>query len=207
MSSSHALWYAARGTGVSALVLFTATVALGVAALSRMTGTRWPRFLTQGLHRNLSLLSVVFLVVHIASSVLDTYVHLSVADAVVPFFAGYRPLWVGLGTVAFDLVVALVVTSLLRARLGYRAWRAVHWLAYAAWPVALLHGLGAGTDARTPWMLALTGLCVGVVAVAVGVRLLVTHSGPGDTPAPTRPTPGRQLVGAVAGGRTSRIGQ
>ena len=90
---------------------------------------------------------------------------------VVPFTATYRPLWVGLGTLALDLVAAVVVTSLLRHRLGARAWRLVHWSAYAAWPAALLHGLRAGTDAGAAWFLAVSLCCAAVGAGAVAWRL------------------------------------
>jgi hypothetical protein len=95
--------------------------------------------------------------------------------------SSYRTLWLGLGTVAADLLLALVITSLVRRRLGYRAWRGVHWFAYACWPVALLHGLGTGTDARSTWMLLLTIACVGAVLLAVAGRLAA-----GTTPARAR---------------------
>ena len=98
----------------------------------------------------------------------------------IPFVSGYRPLWLGLGTLSFDLLVALAVTSLVRRRLGYRAWRAVHWLAYVSWPVAVLHGLGTGSDTKQWWMLALTVVCIVAVLVAVWTRIAhVSQSPPG----------------------------
>ena len=115
-------------------------------------GARTPRFVVDGLHRNVSLLVVVLLAAHIVTSLLDPFAHLRVLDAVVPLASRYRPLWLGFGALAFDLLIALIVTSVLRARLGLRAWRAVHWAAYACWPVAVLHGLGTGTDARSAWL-------------------------------------------------------
>jgi sulfoxide reductase heme-binding subunit YedZ len=90
---------------------------------------------------------------------------------VVPFRGAYQPVWLGLGTLALDTVLAIVVTSLLRARLGVRAWRAVHWLAYAAWPLALLHGLWVGSDASEPWLLATAVTCAAVVAAGVVWRV------------------------------------
>jgi hypothetical protein len=90
---------------------------------------------------------------------------------VIPFVSAYRPLWLGLGTLAFDLLVAIAITSLVRRRLGYRAWRAVHWLAYASWPVAVLHGLGTGSDVKQWWMLALTAACIVAVLAAVWTRI------------------------------------
>lgn len=165
------LWYLTRGTGLVALVLLTATVVLGVVTTSRWQRPAWPRFATLGLHRNLSLLAVLFLAVHILTAELDTFAPVGWLATVVPFASHYRPLWLGLGTVAFDLFVAVLVTSLLRARIGFRTWRAVHWLAYLSWPVALLHGLGTGTDARLGWVQLLDACCVLAALAAVGWRL------------------------------------
>jgi hypothetical protein len=114
----------------------------------------------------------VLLAAHIVTALLDPFAHLRVLDAVVPLASRYRPLWLGLGALAFDLLIALIVTSLLRARLGLRAWRAVHWAAYLCWPVALLHGLGTGTDARSTWLQALTAVCAAAVVAALAARLL-----------------------------------
>jgi methionine sulfoxide reductase heme-binding subunit len=172
------LWYATRATGVVALVLLTATVVLGVAGTARFATPRWPRMITAALHRNLSLLAVLFVAVHVVTTVLDPYAPIGWVSAVLPFASSYRTLWLGLGTVAFDMLLAVAVTSLLRARLGYRAWRAVHWLGYACWPVALWHGLGTGTDSKLPWLLALDAACVAAVAAAAGWRLSVGR-GPG----------------------------
>lgn len=165
------LWYATRATGVVALVLLTVTVVLGIAGVARVATPRWPRIVTAGLHRNLSLLVVCFLAVHITTALADTYAPLGWTAAVLPFVSPYRPLWLGLGTLAFDLVAAMVITSLIRVRLGRGAWRAVHWAAYAAWPAALWHGLGTGTDTRLPWLLAIDAVCLLAVAAAVAWRL------------------------------------
>jgi sulfoxide reductase heme-binding subunit YedZ len=165
--SSHALWFATRGFGVVSLLMLTAIVALGVAGVTRWRSTRWPRFAVVGLHRNLSLLVLVFIALHVLTTVFDGYAPISLISAVVPFSSPYRPVWLGLGAVALDLLLALVVTSLLRARIGYQRWRAVHWLAYASWPVALVHGLGTGTDARLAWFQIVTVVCVGCVVAAV----------------------------------------
>jgi ferric reductase like protein len=175
---NHAYWYATRGSGVVALILLTLVVALGVAGSLRLRSDRWPRFLVVGLHRNLTLLSLVFLIVHVVTTVLDSYTPIGLAAAFVPFVSSYRPLWLGLGAVAFDLLLALVVTSLLRARVGYRLWRGLHWLAYAAWPIALVHGLGTGSDARFGWMQALTAACVVTVLAASLWRLRAAGASP-----------------------------
>jgi sulfoxide reductase heme-binding subunit YedZ len=156
---------------VVTLILLTLTVALGVANVQRLQAPRVPRFVITAVHRNASLLAVVFLAIHIITVLLDTYVHTRLVDAVVPFGAAYRPFWLGLGAISLDLTVAVIITSLLRRHIGYRGWRATHWLAYASWPVALLHSLGTGTDAGTTWMRVVTGICVAVVAAAVLSRL------------------------------------
>jgi methionine sulfoxide reductase heme-binding subunit len=169
--SPSAYWYLARGTGAVALVLLTASVVLGIVGTVRFASPRWPRFAVDAVHRDISLLVLVVLAVHIVTSVLDGFAPISLLDGVIPFVTPYRPLWMGLGTLAFDLLLAIAITSLVRRRLGYRAWRAVHWLAYASWPVAVLHGLGTGSDVKQWWMLGLTGACIVAVLVAVWTRL------------------------------------
>jgi hypothetical protein len=166
-----AYWYLARGTGVVSLLLLTAIVILGILGPLRFAAPRWPRFAIDTLHRDLSLLVIAVLVVHIATSVLDGFAPIGWLASVIPFGLRYRPLWLGLGAVSFDLLLALVITSLVRRRLGYRAWRAIHWVAYASWPVAVLHGLGTGTDTTAGWMLLLTAACLGAVLVAVWIRI------------------------------------
>jgi sulfoxide reductase heme-binding subunit YedZ len=154
------------------LLLLTAVVVLGIATTTRREGQIWPRFLSARLHRNVSLLALVFLELHIATAVLDPFAHLGLRDAVIPFVSNYRPLWLGLGVVAAELVMALAITSALRSRITYRVWRTLHWIAYACWPLALLHGIGTGTDVRTSWFTVLDIVCVGAVFSAlVGWRL------------------------------------
>jgi methionine sulfoxide reductase heme-binding subunit len=172
-----AYWYLSRGTGAVALVLLTVSVVVGILGTIRFAAPRWPRFAIDSLHRDVSLLALALLVLHIVMSVLDTFAPISAVDSVIPFMSKYRPLWMGLGTLSFDLFLALVVTSLVRRRLGYRAWRAIHWLAYASWPVAVLHGLGTGSDVKLWWMLALTAVCVAAVVIAVLVRIGRTDPG------------------------------
>ena len=166
------MWYATRAAGLVTLLLLTAIVLLGVMTAGRFTSDRWPRFLTAGLHRNISLLVLVFLALHVATTVLDTFVSIPVVAAFVPFGSSYKTFWLGLGTIALDLLLALVATSLLRNRLGQRSWRRVHWLAYACWPIGLAHGLGAGTDRATTWVFALTVACAAAVAGAATWRLV-----------------------------------
>ncbi|MEO8475834.1 MAG: ferric reductase-like transmembrane domain-containing protein [Actinomycetota bacterium] len=170
MIATQAYWFLTRGTGAVSLLLLTGVVVLGITGSVGWASSRWPRFITQGLHRNLSLMAVAFLGVHVATAVFDSYAPIRWADALLPFTSAYRPVWLGLGAVGFDLLVALVITSLVRVRLGYRSWKAIHWLAYACWPVALLHGLGTGSDTSAAWMLLLDAGCLASVVGAVWWR-------------------------------------
>jgi sulfoxide reductase heme-binding subunit YedZ len=171
-AGASAYWYLTRSTGAVALLLLTLTIVLGVIDVERWSTARWPRFVIDSLHRTVALLALVFLLLHILASVLDSFAAISIVDALVPFVGSYRPFWLGLGAVAFDLVIAVIVTSLLRARVGFASWRAVHWLTYASWPIALLHGLGTGSDASSNWLLALSILCMVAVLAAVLTRVL-----------------------------------
>jgi hypothetical protein len=169
--NSQVWWFATRSTGIAALILLTASMVLGILTSSRYARPSLPRFVTMGLHRNVSLLVLVFLGLHIATTVVDSFAPISWTDAILPFAGTYRPLWLGLGALSFDLLIALTVTSLLRARLGYRTWRWIHWTSYGCWPIAVMHGLGTGTDNKLPLFLVVTAGCVGSVVVALWYRL------------------------------------
>jgi predicted ferric reductase len=165
-------WFVARGSGAVTLLMLTASFVLGIpTALS--SGSRVaPRLLLQQLHRNISLLVVVFLTLHVATSVFDTFVDIRWIDVVVPFVSHYQAWWLGLGAIAVDLLLAVLVTSLLRTRLSYRAWRNVHVTSYACWPIAFVHGLGAGTDTGQAWSIWLSVACAAAVVLATLWRLL-----------------------------------
>ncbi|MBA3906421.1 MAG: ferric reductase-like transmembrane domain-containing protein [Pseudonocardiales bacterium] len=170
------LWFVSRACGLVSLLLLTGTVVLGCAHATRASAGRWQRFTLHALHRNLSLLAVVFLAVHIGSAIIDGYVNLGWLDAFVPFVAGYHPIWIGLGAMAFDILLAVIITSLLRGRLSHRVWRSVHLASYALWPLALLHGLGiGGSDAKLTWVIGLNVVCAAVVAASITRRLLIRH--------------------------------
>jgi methionine sulfoxide reductase heme-binding subunit len=182
--TSKADWYLMRGSGIVSLLLFTAVVLLGIATVKRWRPGRLPRFVTPSLHRSISLLAVVFLAVHVATAVIDPYAMVGVAAVFVPFVAGKSALWVGLGALSLDLIAVLVVSSLLRRHIGARLWRALHWLAYLSWPVAVAHTLGTGTDASTVWLRSLTGACVALVGIAVALRLRSRTAGKHVEPQP-----------------------
>ena len=160
------------------MILLSGVVVLGVLSTMRVQSAAWPRFLTTGLHRNLALLTLVFLALHIVTAVVDPFTHLGWLTAVVPFSSYYRTLWLGLGTIAFELLAAIIVTSLLRGMIGQAAWRIVHWLTYASWPIAIIHGFGTGTDAWSAWFMILAIVCVSAVALAIVLRLLQPTSDP-----------------------------
>jgi predicted ferric reductase len=168
--SNQTLWYTARGTGFVAVIMLTASVTLGILSSLRWSAPRWPRFVTATLHKNVSLLSVIFLATHVLTTIVDPVSPVHLLNAIIPFTGSYRPVGIGLGVVAIDLLAALVVTSLLKQRIGYRAWRAVHWSAYLCWPVAMLHGLGSGTDAATPWARVVYLACAATVTAGIARR-------------------------------------
>lgn len=176
--TNSVLWYTTRGAGAVTLILLTTVVILGILSALRVQSPRWPAFLTTGLHRNLALMTLVFLALHIVTAVIDPYTNLGWAAALIPFASYYRTFWLGLGVIAFELMVAIVATSLVRDQVGRRAWKTIHWLTYAVWPVAVAHGLGTGTDSWSAWMLAITAACVAAVVVAVIIRITTGSTDP-----------------------------
>jgi methionine sulfoxide reductase heme-binding subunit len=151
-TSSTALWYTTRATGIVALALLTVTLVLGILTAGRVRTRSWPAFAQADLHKRVSLLAMVFVALHVLTAVLDTYVNVGWAAIIVPFASPYRPVWTGLGTVGVDLILAVAISSALRQRISARTWRGIHWVAYGSWPVAMSHSLGMGTDASTLWM-------------------------------------------------------
>jgi sulfoxide reductase heme-binding subunit YedZ len=169
--SSQILWFATRGSGIVSLILFTTVGCLGLLAVARTQSVRWPRFLTVELHRSLALLSIAFLALHIITAILDPFTSLGIAAAIVPLASSYRPVAVALGVISVDLTLAVIVTSLLRERIGQRTWRAIHWASYLSWPLAVAHTITAGSDAFAAWMLGVTGVCVLALAACLAWRL------------------------------------
>jgi methionine sulfoxide reductase heme-binding subunit len=171
MGDTTAFWYASRATGVVALVLLTGVLVLGmlVNRQGRLPGL--PRFAVGSLHRNISLLAVAFIAVHVLTAVADTYVSIPLLSSVVPFDSGYERLWLRLGAIAFDLMLAMIITSLVRGRLNRILWRAIHLLAYLCWPVAFAHSIGSSHDLQHGWLLYLAIACALAVAAAIVWRL------------------------------------
>src|SRR5437868_11749603 len=169
--SSSILWYTTRGAGAITLILLSCVVVLGILSALRVQSPSWPRFLTTGLHRNLALMTLVFLALHIVTAVVDPFTNLGWAAALIPFSSSYRTLWLGLGVISFELLLAIVATSLVRGLIGHRVWRAIHWLTHAAWPVGVVHGIGTGTDTLAAWMLVITAGSVAAAGVSIVLRL------------------------------------
>lgn len=165
-------WYLMRGSGTVSLLLLTAVLALGIATSDRRRLPGLPRFATLGMHRSISLLAVTFLSIHVVTAIIDPYASIRIVDLFVPFLVGRYTMAAGLGAVAFDLVIALVATSLLRQRISPRVWSTVHWLAYMCWPVALLHGMFIGSDRWRTWMVAVDLTCVAAIGLSLAARRL-----------------------------------
>ncbi len=181
------MWLVSRASGLMLLVLFSTVFVLGI---STRLGTRlrsFPRFAMAELHRTLALFAVALLALHVATAVLDPYVSIGWWAAIVPFTSHFRALALGLGTLAVDLGAAVLITSLVRKRLGLRWWRAVHWLAYASWPLAFMHTLSAGNDMGIWWVSALVWGSASAVALAVIDRILLTRPSRNVTSQPPNP--------------------
>ena len=176
LGGSQALWFVSRASGLAVLAAFSAAVVAGVAA---RLGPGPARLAAGELHRTLALFCVAFLGLHVVTAILDPYVRIGWAATVLPLASPYRTLAIGLGALAVDLGGAVLVTSLVRQRLGYRAWRAVHWLAYLAWPAAFGHAVTAGNDVRIWWAALVLWGCTAAVGTAVIARLLSWLRGPG----------------------------
>jgi len=179
--SDEALWALGRGTGLTALMLLTVSIALGVWTRSGRPLPGLPRFAVSSLHRSVALGATLLVVVHVATMVVDPYAQIDLLDVVLPFRAGYAPLWVGFGTLALDLLLVVVVTGLLRHRLGPNTFRVIHLATYLLWPVAFAHALGSGTDVGHAWMIAICAACAVLVVAAVVARFVLP-----DEFAPTR---------------------
>ncbi|MGC8473529.1 MAG: hypothetical protein ACP5PW_03860 [Candidatus Dormibacteria bacterium] len=171
LGGSMTLWYLARGSGLVLLALLTINLVMGIAIQGGWHPVTWPRFAVQAVHRNLALLAVVLLTIHVVTIELDPFVPVGWWAALVPFVSPYRPFWLGLGTLSLDLMATVVVTSVLRSHLRPHWWRVIHWLAYLSWPVAVLHSLGTGTDTKLTWAFGFELGCVGLVATTVIFRV------------------------------------
>jgi len=164
VTSNPAIWYAARAAGVAAYVVLSAVVCLGLALAGKAQSARWPRFSVEEVHRFGGLLVGSLIAVHVGAIAMDSFLPFSLTQLLVPLTSSYRPLWTGLGIFAAELLVALAITNHYRRRLPYSWWRAAHYLNFAVWGAASLHGLLAGTDRGAPWLMLLYAVSISAVA-------------------------------------------
>lgn len=165
------LWYASRATGVVALLLLTAVVVLGILVTRQKQLPGLPRFAVSGLHRNVSLLATVFVAIHVITAVADGYVKIPLAAAVIPLASSYERFWLGLGAVSFDLMLAMIITSLLRRHMSRKTWRGIHLTAYLCWPIAWFHSVFASKDLQHGLLLVIGIACALAVIATVIWRL------------------------------------
>lgn len=175
---SELLWAISRSSGIVSLLLFTGTVVLGILTWRGRPLPGIPRFAVGVVHRDVSLLATVFLVIHVVTLLGDPYAQVRVIDGLVPFLAAADPLWRGLGTVAADLLVAIIVTSLARHHLPAPVFRVIHWAVYPLWLLAFVHGLGSGTDAASAWYLGISLAALVTVLAAVATRIAASRRAP-----------------------------
>ncbi len=161
---SPTVWYTARSAGIVAYLLLSSSVVLGLSMSARASFV-WPRFAVEEVHRFLTIVTAVFVTIHGASLLLDKVVPISLGQELVPFTSHYRSFAVGLGIVAAELMAAVGVTNALRPQIPHRFWRRAHYLTFAVWLSATVHGLLAGTDRADPWFLALVGMSVASVGL------------------------------------------
>jgi sulfoxide reductase heme-binding subunit YedZ len=171
MTSSHALWYLARGSATAALVALSLSLALGQLLAGGYRSRLWPRASSNDTHRTLSIAAAVLIGIHVSAVLADSFLPFRLLDAVIPFRAPYRSVWVGLGTVAFDFLLLVLLTTALRRRIGWARWRRLHWASYAVWGLAVVHGLGSGTDTSTSWMRVVSVACVALVVAGTIRRI------------------------------------
>jgi methionine sulfoxide reductase heme-binding subunit len=173
LTSNPVDWYAARAAGIVAYVLLSTIVVLGVTMAGKKKLHRWPRFAVEDVHRFGGLFVGTFVAIHVVTIAIDSWLPFSVASIVVPFTSRYKPIWVGLGIVAAELLLALAVTNRLRnRRISYRFWRRAHYLNFAVWGAATVHSLGSGTDRSTAWLIAVEAAAIALVSSAIAWRAL-----------------------------------
>jgi methionine sulfoxide reductase heme-binding subunit len=181
----NTLWFLDRASGFVLLVLFTISIIMGILATRRSSRSSFSRLLSQDLHVRITSIALALLVVHVATAVMDSYVDIVPIDVIVPFRGGYEVFWLGLGTIAVDVILVVLITTFIRGRLSERSWRIFHVLAYAGWAACLLHAWGTGSDARTSWGLAIVLTCTLAGLVATVARIVMVVKGHNDVPTPT----------------------
>lgn len=171
----NTVWLTARGAGLAAMILLTASTAIG--ALGSARGRPTTRVILQHVHRMTAVLGLGVMLLHIATIAVDSYAHVGVTGAVIPFTAGFKATWVGIGTIAAYAFLGVAAIGAVRGRLtssdrAVRAWRGLHGLAYVGWGLAMAHGAFTGTDTGIGWVRSIYLLCAGAVASALLARVV-----------------------------------
>lgn len=167
-STSNLLWYIGRGSGITAYLLLTFSVVLGIALSRRWYSPHWPRMVVDGLHRWLTTTFYIFVAIHVVTMLLDPFTHFRVIDVTVPFASTYRPIWLSLGIIGTELSIAAGASVWVRKWIGYRTWHVLHLLAYPIFFMSLLHAIGTGSDTKTAWA---TVLYAGSFILVAGATL------------------------------------
>jgi methionine sulfoxide reductase heme-binding subunit len=170
LTSNPAIWYAARASGVAAYVVLTVTISIGISMGGKAQSRRWPRFAVEEVHRFGGLLAGSLIGVHVLSIAIDSFLPFSIGQLVIPFTAAYRPVWTGLGVFAAELLLALAITNHYRKRMPHRLWRTAHYLNFAVWTAASLHGMLGGTDRSAAWLALLYAVSIGTVVSLLAWR-------------------------------------
>jgi hypothetical protein len=202
-------WVTTRAAGYTSFALLTASVALGLLLSSQWRSARWPRFATTELHRFVTLLTLVFIAIHVAVALLDRFIRFSLTEALVPFINHYRPLWTGLGIIAAYLATAVWLSTWLQRRIGYHWWRRLHYATFAVYVLAALHGIGSGSDSGSVWSWALYLASFALVGGLLALRLSARaqdEAQPGPAQVGPAPEAGATALAAAAGAAPASVG-
>jgi sulfoxide reductase heme-binding subunit YedZ len=168
----HLWWLASRASGLVALALVTLSVGLGLTMAGRIMRAPGRARVMTALHEQTALAALVAIGVHGVTLLGDAFLRPGLAGIAVPGVMSYRPLWTGLGIVGGYLAAILGLTFYARKRIGPRLWRRAHRFTVAVYALAVMHTIGAGTDASTPWLRWWLLLTAPPIAVLFVVRLL-----------------------------------
>lgn len=166
-------WNVARAGGFTAYVLLTLAVVVGLALSTQLQSpSRWPRLINSELHNFLTLLSTIFMVVHVLAVWIDPFTRFGWNEIFIPFVSHYRPIWMALGIVALYLGIAIGISTWLRKLIGYTWWRRLHVLTLGIYVLVTVHGIGTGSDTQTWWALGIYGVSIVLVGSLFCRRLL-----------------------------------
>lgn len=170
-ATSPDLWYLTRTTAVAAYVALTLSVVFGLLRTIARTSAEQLSWVVDELHAFIATLAGVFVVGHLLTIKLDTFVIFSLRDVFVPGDGPYRPVAVNIGIFALYVMALTLFSSWIRRFIPYRFWRAIHYLSFLTFALVTLHGWLAGSDTNEPWQRALYVGAAAAVAFLTAVRL------------------------------------